>query len=179
MQIMCTSLQFCVRERSKNIFCYQRDVESCMDQVLDFLLFNRHEYIHTDSSSLILVSVFMLQVYVTFSLFFNIWLTELILIFRETCFLLASNTLRRKFFQIKKAAFTEMVLHRLVRRNYGGKLLVGNRYLNLHFFKEGMIHLCQSMLETRRISYLHGSALFTIPLSWPHFDNESRVQERQ
>ena len=36
---------------------------------------------------------------------------------------------------------------------------------NLHSFKEGLILLCQSILETRRISHLHGSALFTIPLN--------------
>ena len=30
----------------KNIFYYQRDVDNCMDQVLDFL-FDRHEYTHT------------------------------------------------------------------------------------------------------------------------------------
>ena len=53
--------------------------------------------------SLILVSILMLQVYLTFSLFFKIWLTESILIsreylLRETCFLLASNTLPHTFF---------------------------------------------------------------------------------
>ena len=65
-------------------------------------------YIYTDGifQSVILVSIFMLWVYVTFYLFFKIWLTELILIFREqifkeTCFLLASNALRHKFFPVK------------------------------------------------------------------------------
>ena len=57
-----------------------------------------------------------------------------------------------------------MVPHRLVRRNYDGKLPVSMIYQNLHSFKEEMIHLCQSILETRRISYLHGSAPFTISL---------------
>ena len=57
-----------------------------------------------------------------------------------------------------------MALHKLVRSNYGGKLLVSIKYENLHSFKEGVILLCQSILETRRISYLHGSALFTISL---------------
>ena len=37
-------------------------------------------------------------------------------------------------------------------------------YENLHSFKEGMILLCWSILETRRILYLHGLAFFTIPL---------------
>ena len=36
---------------------------------------------------------------------------------------------------------------------------------NFYSFKEGVILFCQSILETRRrISHLHGSALFTIPL---------------
>ena len=58
-----------------------------------------------------------------------------------------------------------MVQHKHVRKNYGGKLLVSIKYQNLHY-KEGMIVLCQSMLETRRISHLRGSALFAIPLSY-------------
>ena len=57
-----------------------------------------------------------------------------------------------------------MVPHRLVRRNYGGKLQVSIKYQNLHSFKEGMIHICQKILVTRQISHLHGSAPFTIPL---------------
>ena len=43
------------RERqrdSKNIFFYQHDVENYNDQVLNFLLFDRHEYVHTESSGL-------------------------------------------------------------------------------------------------------------------------------
>ena len=55
-----------------------------------------------------------------------------------------------------------MALHKLVT---GRKLLVSIKYENLHSFKEGVILLCQSTLETRRISHLHGSALFTIPLT--------------
>ena len=58
-----------------------------------------------------------------------------------------------------------MALRKLERRNYGGKLLVITKYQNLHTFKERLIHLCQSILETRRISHLHGSAHFTIPLN--------------
>ena len=57
-----------------------------------------------------------------------------------------------------------MALRKLERRNYGGKSPVSIKYQNLHSFKEGVILLCQSILETRRISHLHGSALFTIPL---------------
>ena len=41
------------RERDpKSIFYYQRDVENYTDQVLNFLLFDRHEYIHMESSGL-------------------------------------------------------------------------------------------------------------------------------
>ena len=58
-----------------------------------------------------------------------------------------------------------MALHKLIRRNYGRKSLVSIKYQNLHSFKEGVILLCQSTLETRRISHLHVWALFTIPLT--------------
>ena len=36
----------------KNIFYYQCDIENYIDQVLDFLLFDRHEYLHTEFSDL-------------------------------------------------------------------------------------------------------------------------------
>ena len=55
-----------------------------------------------------------------------------------------------------------MAQYKLVRRNYDGKLPVSIKYQNLRSFKEGMIHLCQSILETRQTSHLHGSALFTL-----------------
>ena len=57
-----------------------------------------------------------------------------------------------------------MALHKLVRRNYCRKLQFSIKYQNLHSFKEGMILLCQRILEMRQISHLHGSALFTILL---------------
>ena len=57
-----------------------------------------------------------------------------------------------------------MALRKLERRNYGGKSPVSIKYQNLHSFKEGLILLCQSIFETRRMSHLHDSALFTIPL---------------
>ena len=68
-----------------------------------------------------------------------------------------------------------MTLHKLVRRNHGGKSPVSIKYENLHSFKKGTILLSQSIFETRRISYLHGSALFTIPLkSSANFTNVFR-----
>ena len=57
-----------------------------------------------------------------------------------------------------------MALHKLERRNYGGKWPMSIKYQNLHSFKERLILLCQRILETRRITDLHGSAHFTIPL---------------
>ena len=57
-----------------------------------------------------------------------------------------------------------MALHKFGRRNYGGKMLVTIRYQNLHTFKEGLILLCQSILEMRRMTHLHGSTNFIIPL---------------
>ena len=58
-----------------------------------------------------------------------------------------------------------MALRKLERRNYGGKWPVSIKYQNLYSFKEGLILLCQSILETRRRIHLHGLAQFTIPLS--------------
>ena len=57
-----------------------------------------------------------------------------------------------------------MTLCKLERRNDGRKSPVSIKYQNLHTYK-GLILLCQSILETRRIAHLHGSAHFTIPLS--------------
>ena len=43
---------FALERDSKNIFSYQCDVENYMDEVLKFLLFDRQEYILTESSGL-------------------------------------------------------------------------------------------------------------------------------
>ena len=45
-------IDFALERDPKNIFYYHRDVENYTDQVLNFLLFARHEYIHTESSGL-------------------------------------------------------------------------------------------------------------------------------
>ena len=57
-----------------------------------------------------------------------------------------------------------MVKDKLERINYGRKWLVSIKYKNRHFLKEGLIFLCQSILGKGRITHLHGSAHFTIPL---------------
>ena len=43
---------FALERDLKNNFYYQRDVDNYTDQALNFLLFDRHEYIHTESSGL-------------------------------------------------------------------------------------------------------------------------------
>ena len=100
---------FVLERDPENIFDYERDTENYTDQVSNFFLYGGHEYIHTIFRPVILVSVFLLQVYVTFSLFFKSLQTESIHIFREklfrgTCFLFASNTQHHKFFPIKTSS---------------------------------------------------------------------------
>ena len=43
---------FALERDSKNIFHYHRDAENYTDQVINFLLFDRHENTHTESSGL-------------------------------------------------------------------------------------------------------------------------------
>ena len=67
-----------------------------------------------------------------------------------------------------------MALHKLERRYYGRKSQVSIKYQNLHSFKEGLIVLChQNILEKRRITHLHGSAHFAIPLNLSNIINIS------
>ena len=70
-----------------------------------------------------------------------------------------------------------MALRKLERRNYGGKWPMSVKYQNFHSFKEGLILLRQSILETRRITHLHGSAHTTIPLRHSHFRNTYYLSE--
>ena len=50
---MCVSYDLALERDQTNIFYYQRDVENYnTEQVLDFLLFDRHEYIHIKSFGL-------------------------------------------------------------------------------------------------------------------------------
>ena len=58
-----------------------------------------------------------------------------------------------------------MALRKLERRNYGGESLLSIKYQNLHSFKKRLILLCQSILEMRQITHLHGTARFKIPLT--------------
>ena len=94
----------CVRERPEKYFLVSAwRTELYGPGPRFFVIWYTWIYTHGIFQSVILVSIFILRVYVTFSLFFKIWLTESILIFREwlfreTYFLLASNTIRHKIF---------------------------------------------------------------------------------
>ena len=72
-----------------------------------------------------------------------------------------------------------MALSKLERRNYGKKWPVSIKYLNIkyqniHSFKEGFILKCQSIVEMKRITRLHGSTHFTIPLKMILTQEETR-----
>ena len=56
-----------------------------------------------------------------------------------------------------------MALRKLERRNDGRKWPARSN-IKISSFKEGLILLCQSILKTRWITHLHGSAHFTISL---------------
>ena len=43
-----------------------------------------------------------------------------------------------------------MALHKLERRNYGGKSPVSTKYQNLHTFKEGLIDSLMSRVSLKR-----------------------------
>ena len=43
---------FVLERDPKNIFYYQHNIENYADQVINFLLFDRHEYIEMESSGL-------------------------------------------------------------------------------------------------------------------------------
>ena len=81
---------------------------------------------------------------------------------RASCWFLKFNL--TSCFGWKWAAFTGTVMVILVTRNYGRKLLVRVKFHNLYSFKQGVIFLCQSVLETTQISDLYSSNLFTVPL---------------
>ena len=54
-----------------------------------------------------------------------------------------------------------MAQHKLERRKWQ-KVLDEYQISKSPSFKEGLILLCQTILETRKITHLHGSAHFTI-----------------
>ena len=50
---------FALERDLKNIFYFQHDAENCTDQILDFLLFDRHKYTHTESFGLKFWSLYL------------------------------------------------------------------------------------------------------------------------
>ena len=58
-----------------------------------------------------------------------------------------------------------MALRTLAKKNYGGKSPVSIKCHNLHSLEEGVIRLCQNIIETRQTSYSYSPVLFTAPLS--------------
>ena len=51
-QVEHVRFDFALKRDPKNIFYYQRDAENYTCQVLNFLLFDKNEYIHTEFSGL-------------------------------------------------------------------------------------------------------------------------------
>ena len=157
---MCASLQFRVVRDPENILSVWR--RELYGPGPWFLLLDKHEYTHGIFRSVILVSIFVTGL-CNFFFALQDLIAESILVFREelfkwTCFLLYVT----KTFPLKISSLTGMGLRILLSRNYGGKSPVCIKYHNLHYFKEMVILLCQSILKTRRISRLHGSALFIL-----------------
>ena len=165
---MCTSLRFRVRERPEKYFllsAWRRELDRPGPQF--FIIWQTWIYTHGIFRSVILVSIFMLQTYITFSLFLKIWLIESILIFREqvfrvTYFLWTSNTLRHKLFLIKISSFHDVAY--ICKEKVWLKVTGKYQMSWSAFFKESVILLYQSISETRRISHLYGSAIFTVSL---------------
>ena len=64
---MCASLQFCIRERPEKYLLLSAWRRELYGPRVHFLLFDRHEYTHTESSGLYFWSAYLC------SLFFKIW----------------------------------------------------------------------------------------------------------
>ena len=107
----------------KNIFCYHREIENYTYQVLDFLLFDKHEYTQGIFRSVILVSTFMLWVYVTFFFVHQDLIDRINSYFQRIAFqmnllVIGFQHSKSQFFSSElQATFTGMALRILVRRN--------------------------------------------------------------
>ena len=76
---VCAFLRFRVREIPEKYFLLSARRRELYEAGPWFLLFDKYEYRQRIFRSVILVSIFMLRVYVTLSLFLKIWLKESIL----------------------------------------------------------------------------------------------------
>ena len=77
---------FALDRDPKNIFYCQRDVENYTDQVFNFLLFDKHEYIHTESSGLRFWSAYLCYGFIEPALSSSIFDWQNRFIFRENSF---------------------------------------------------------------------------------------------
>ena len=126
--------------------------------VLNFSLFDKHEYIDGIFQSVILVSRFTLQAYITISLLIQIWLTESVLIFtenlfRKTCFLSTCNNQRYKFSSMKIRSLPWNGSVYICKEKLWQKVTSSIKCHNFHSFKV-VILLWQSIYERRGISHL-------------------------
>ena len=165
---MCTSLQFRIRERPWKyvlLSAWHRQLHRpCMSSIFFYLIDIQNLPVCNSGQ----------HTYVTGLFNFFFVLQDLIdridsysqrIAFQRNLLLIGLTLYVTSFSRCNYAAFTGMALHKLERINYGGKWPVSIIYKNFHSFKEGLILWCQSIFETRRITHLHGSAHFTIPLS--------------
>ena len=79
---------------------------------------------------------------------------------RPKKYFLLSARCRELHFRWKDAAFTGMTLHRLVRRNQGGKSLVSIKYQNLHPFKKRSDSLISEYHWNENITFTWLSSLY-------------------
>ena len=126
-------------------------------------------HIHIIFWSVILVSIFLLQFYLNLFLFFKISLAWSIhflgeIFFEELVFYWFSTSIVSSFSQWILAAFIEMVLCKFIRGTDGGKRLMRIKHYKPYFFKEELIRLCQSILETKSVSNWCSLALSKIHL---------------
>ena len=112
-----------------------------------------------------------------FSLFLKIWLTSFILIsqkcsMRSLFFIGFQHLMSQVFFKWKFVAFIEMALCEFERRTDGGWIPVSVKYIIFGSFKEGMIIVCQIIIETERMAIWYSLDLFRIPLNFTNLSED-------
>ena len=150
VKYVCFSLILCQRETPKNFVI-------SVTEVLDFLLFDRHEYTLTESSDLSFWSVY---IYITSLWNFFFVLQDLIhrinsyfqrIAFQKNLLLIGFYySIRHKLWPMEIGnLYLDEDAFKLVRSRYNEKLPVSIKPKNLHSFEEGEIFLCKSILVTR------------------------------
>ena len=137
---------FALERHPKNIFYYHHDVENYRDQVLNFLylidmnIYTRNLPVcnsgqHTYATGL-------------FNFFFVL-----------------QDLIDRIDFYFQRITFQRNLLLIGFQHSTSQVFFDVNRQPSLEWRCKGLILLCQSIFEMRRITHLHGSAHFTIPLT--------------